>query len=334
MGWSAWQPPWLAPADIASNGKYFYYRHENEIDASLSAPIAPMVATAKASINSGGGSLGIGSGTSELLAFTNAARDQNTQVQLELGYSAVRFDAAAAEGFTPDGAPPALSGLTYGTDYTDIPAPDQGPNTDSSGLVDYETSGQTFSQWDVFHGSYFLHLAGGASAGGSLPSTITIPLRFWCSTALAAHTGNATLGPALGYAPSNVIGDLDMSCAFATTPSGNFTQSFTDMDISAQPEAFTLVAQTRWQGAETVLSNEITSGFGSYQLFVTTKGTGGIGLSRALYTTPRWRYWIPATTAGWHTVGGHWSTVGGAELRRLTPTGSGPEWLPVLDGPA
>lgn len=334
MPWSAWQSPWNAQWDISQTGKYFRYLRDFEGDASSTAAIAPMAATAKATINSGGGTAGPSAGSFEVLATTQAGRFTgatfNTQVTVEFGYSAAVFDGASAEAFAPSGTPPALAALTVGVDYTTIPPADVGPNT--VGFVDYEGPGQSFAQWDVLHGDMTINLSGNSGAATLLPTPIPVPLRFWGYTAMSPHAGNATAGPALGYAPSNVIGDVDFAADFAHSVSGNFSQDVGSLDLSTQSEAFTLVMQCRWQGAVDVLTDEIVSGPGhGYTLTVYARD---VPTARALYSTPRWRYWIPETTAGWHTVGGHWSTVGGAELKRLTPTGSGPQWLPVLDGPA
>lgn len=56
---------------------------------------------------------------------------------------------------------------------------------------------------------------------------------------------------------------------------------------------------------------------------------------QVIYTQPRFRYWVPGELifggAEWHTLGGHFRTVGGGTLRINTP---GAGWLPVLDGTA
>jgi hypothetical protein len=337
MPWSDWQDPWLSPVDVANAGKYFSGAADSESDGTTSsAVIADLVDDAKTAILAGLGTTLPGAGSSEVLAESAGGRTLSpisTGAGLALGYSAGVFDGADYEADLPIESPPLLSTLTFGVDYIQIPPGDRTANTDTGNgsVADYESFGKTFSTWDTFHGDMLLHISLTATDASLDPSSITVPLRFWTTTALTKHTGNATDNGPLSYAPSGVIGDLDFVAVGHPGYAFDFFDDVGDLDISGQSEAFTLVVQPRWMGADTPYSDEIAVGPpNSYSLAIFSRGFGS-AQPRALYTTPRWRYWIPDTDVSWHTLGGHFATVGPAGMRILTP---GVGWVPVADGPA
>lgn len=292
MPWSEWQDPWLAPIDVAGSGK-FYRWSESDILTDTSTDVAALAATAKANILAGSGSDGFSWGSSELLARTAAQIvAPDTQVNIGLGYSAVRFDGASGEGQLPSAPPPALSALSYGG----IPADEITPYT--RGSVDYESSDTTFEQWAAFHGAVTARFSMTASTSALVPASITLPLRLSTTTALAAHSGDATEGPDLPYASSDVLGDVDIVATGAPGYDGNYTTAVGGLDISSRPEAFTLLMQPRWlDPAVPVLTQPLTDGQ-RYELDVFAVGTGSSNTCRGLFLTPRWRYWIGA--------GGYW----------------------------
>jgi len=337
MSWSAWQPGWDFEFTVTPKNHLLATTNMNKAEYNFQAPLgagdfdtATWLATSRDTIEAGGSTLS----TSYLQDFFDALAEKTnygpaagsprigTSAFTSYGYRGVTLLGSGYQNQLLPTTPPLLTGgsLTYGVDFTEIPTDQYGPYTVNA-YADYESSATTFHNWADLALVILLqsiYTSGGAYSPAFTPPP-SFPVTFWAhspiSTADPPFVGYPILAGWQGYEAGTVLTHHDIDISDMVAPN-TYYQNYSPVTLpmSGITPDTSIVMQSRYlqHGAalpllDLVMPPGTTPATENHEFAAYPTAFGGYIPSLAApfdsitpvirYTSPRWRYWIPAPPA-------------------------------------